>query len=227
MQQKGTFYSVGTGPGDPSLLTYKAVETINQCQVIAVPDSGGKEQAALQIVEKYLENQHIVSCHMPMTRDQNLLEKSHEKAADDLEVFLQDGQHVAFLTLGDPSIYSTAMYVHKKLAGRGYNTVIIPGIPSFSAVAATLNEALCEGGEMLHVIPASYGEIQEAMALKGNKVLMKSGKSMAHIKELLQGQSAKAVECCGMAGEKVHQSLATLADDSSYFSIVLVKGEKI
>lgn len=248
---KGKFYSIGTGPGDPELLTLKAVATIKSCAVIAVPDSGAAENAALEIVRRHLDAQRILCCEMPMTRDRGRLESCHQKAAVRLAALLDAGENVGFLTLGDPTVYSTALYVHQKLQAMGYETQIIPGVPSFCAAAARLNVPLCEGGEMLHLIPASYPDLERVLGhdtsahdvacqdsrlsedtkeggcsggLKGSLVLMKSGKSAAKVKALLNGRRAMAVERCGMVGEKVHSDLSTWSEDASYFSILLVKG---
>lgn len=85
---------------------------------------------------------------------------------------------VVFLTLGDPTIYSTYWYVHKRVAARGYAAELVPGVPSFCAAAAAMGRALCEDGEMLHIIPATHGRAEEGLALSGSKVLMKTGKSV-------------------------------------------------
>ena len=114
-----------------------------------------------------------------------------EKAAEVIEVFLREGKQVAFLTLGDVTIYSTYLYVHHRVAEAGYPVEIVNGIPSFCAVAARLNMGLVEKSEMLHIIPASY-QIEEALKLPGTKVLMKAGKQMGHVKELLKQADATA-----------------------------------
>jgi precorrin-2/cobalt-factor-2 C20-methyltransferase len=226
MNKKGKFFSVGTGPGDPKLMTYLAVETICFCDIIAVPNSGAAENAVLKIAAQHIKEKEIVFCDMPMTRDSEKLDESHMTAAKKLAEYLDSGKNVAFLTLGDPTIYSTTMYVHQKLQSMGYETEVIPGVPSFCAVAAKLNIPLCEGGEMLHIIPASYRNVEDALEYRGNKVLMKSGKSIAKIKELLTDQTAMAVECCGMKNEKIHRDLSGLDESSSYLSVLVVKEKK-
>ncbi|MEG0692087.1 MAG: precorrin-2 C(20)-methyltransferase [Oscillospiraceae bacterium] len=221
---RGLFYSVGTGPGDPKLITYKAVEVIRSCDIIALPNSGSSETAVLKIVEEHIKDKTIIYCDMPMIRDKEELSRCHQASADALSKFLDHGKNVAFLTLGDPTIYSTTMYVHQKLQAMGYDTEVIPGVPSFCAVGAKLNIPLCEGGEPLHIIPASYQDVEHALESSGNKVLMKSGKSIGKIKELIQKDSkAQAVECCGMENEKVHHTLDTIDENSSYFSVIVVK----
>lgn len=226
---KGKLYGVGVGPGDPQLITYKAVETIKKCQVIAVPlSSGDAERVALNIAKEHLTDQEVIDCYMPMIRDQEELGKCHDQVAAQIEQYLENGIDVAFLTLGDPSIYSTYMYIHKRILQKGYEAELIPGVPSICAVAAKLNDSLCEGGESLHIIPGSYEA--DYLALEGTKVLMKTGKSIgkvkAHLKEAGIYHQAKMVECCGMEDEKIHHSLDTVSDEGRYFSVIVIKEEQ-
>ncbi|MEF9959431.1 MAG: precorrin-2 C(20)-methyltransferase [Niameybacter sp.] len=229
MKRKGKLYGVGVGPGDPKLMTFKAVEVIESCSVIAVPKSGEGEQVALAIAKTYIQMQEVVDCYMPMTRDKEVLYHNHEVVARKLEAYLDEGKNVAFLTLGDPTIYSTYMYIHRRIEKLGYETEIIPGISSICSVAAALNDSLCEGSECLHIIPASYKGKEDYLNLEGTKVLMKTGKSMeqlkVHLKEKGLYEKARAVECASMPNQKIHKSLDTL-EESSYFSVVVVKEEK-
>ncbi len=224
--KKGKFYSVGTGPGDPRLLTVLAIDTIKEAGVIAVPDSGAAENAVQKIAAQYLDGKELLYCPMPMTYDRDKLDASHESATEMVRKSLDSGKDVAFLTLGDPSIYSTTMYLHKRLATLGYETEIIPGVPSFCAVAAALNLSLCEGKEPLHILPAAYGKAEEALALPGTKVLMKSGKSICALRDSIHSKNAYAVERCGMEGQRIHRDLSTIREDSSYFSVLIVKEEE-
>lgn len=223
--KQGVFYSVGVGPGDPKLMTFLAAETISGCPVIALPDSGAGDNAAQQIAAPWLEGKELLFCPMPMTRDRIKLLAAREESAAKVAAVLEQGKDVAFLTLGDSSIYATPMYLHRILKEKGYRTKMIPGIPSFCAVAASLDIPLCEGGEPLHVIPASYLDLDQALSLPGTKVLMKSGKSIAEVKKRIDENTmtAMAVERCGMEGEKRHITLDTLQDNASYFSVVVVK----
>lgn len=221
---RGKFYAVGVGPGDPKLLTVKAIEVMKDCQVIAVPKSGASENVALKIAGEYITEQEILECDMPMIKDKEELNRCHERSADAIAEILDRGRDVAFLTLGDPAIYSTVMYVHRKLTERGYETAMVPGIPSFCGAAASLNTSLCERDEMLHIIPATYRGSQ-ADALDGTKVLMKSGKSIMKIKEQLAEKKAMMVECATMEREKVYHDLNDLKEQSSYFSLIVVPSE--
>ena len=223
---KGKLYGVGVGPGDPKLMTYKAVETIQKCQVVAVPKSGDSEQVALNIAKEFIKNQILIDCYMPMIRDKEALRKQQEEVVSELKGYLDKGQDIAFLTLGDPTIYSTYMYIHRLIKEMGYETEIIPGISSICSVAAALNDSLCEGSDCLHIIPASYKGKEDYLDLEGTKVLMKTGRSMEKVKQHLKEKGlyerARAVECASMPNEKIHESLDTV-EESSYFSVIVVK----
>ncbi|MEG2597486.1 MAG: precorrin-2 C(20)-methyltransferase, partial [Oscillospiraceae bacterium] len=109
---EGTLYGVGVGVGDPKLLTLQAIEILQQADIIAVPDTGG-DHTALQIVSTFVEEKAKIFCQMPMTKNQEILQKCHRESADQIISYLKLGKSVAFITLGDPSIYSTYMYLHR------------------------------------------------------------------------------------------------------------------
>ena len=224
---KAKLYGVGVGPGDPELLTAKAIRVIQECAVVAVPQSGAGDQAALTIAAEYIGDKPVLHCDMPMTRDKAARDASHDRAADEICALLDEGKDVAFLTLGDPTVYSTCWYVVKRVAARGYETELVPGVPSFCAAAAALGRALCEDGEMLHIIPASHGAVDEGLDLAGSKVLMKAGKSILEVRDKLAArgalQNAALVERCGMEGQRIVTDLSTMDDPTGYFSIILVK----
>ena len=224
---KAKLYGVGVGPGDPELLTAKAIRVIQECAVVAVPQSGAGDQAALTIAAEYIGDKPVLHCDMPMTRDRAARDASHDRAADEISALLDEGKDVAFLTLGDPTVYSTCWYVVKRVAARGYETELVPGVPSFCAAAAALGRALCEDGEMLHIIPASHGAVDEGLDLAGSKVLMKAGKSILEVRDKLAArgelQNAALVERCGMEGQRIVTDLSTMDDPTGYFSIILVK----
>ncbi|MEE0420558.1 MAG: precorrin-2 C(20)-methyltransferase [Lachnospiraceae bacterium] len=223
----GKLYGLGIGPGDPELLTLKAVRLIRENQVIALPGVQAEDTVAFRIAVQAvpeLAGKELIPIPMPMTKDPLLLNTSHEQAADRLETYLKEGKNVVFLTLGDPSVYSTYLYVHKRILDRGYEAEIVSGITSFCAVAARLNMGLVERSEELHVIPASY-QIEEALKMPGTKVLMKAGKKMGRVKAMLReaGASAVMIENCGMPGEKIYTSLEEIPEDAGYYSLIIVK----
>ena len=124
-------------------------------------------------------------------------------------------------------MYSTYWYVHRRVAARGYAAELVPGVPSFCAAAAAMGRALCEDGEMLHVIPVTHGRAEEGLSLSGSRVLMKTGKSVLEVRELLRQRgelgSAVLIERVGMDGQRLIEDLDALEQPSGYFSIILVK----
>lgn len=224
MMEKGKLYGVGVGPGDPELLTVKAVRILRECDVVAAP---GGERTAYSIAECYVQGKETLFCDLPMTRDKRAMAESHEKAAHAVCGLLDAGKTVAFLTLGDPSVYSTYWYVHKRVRARGYDAEMIPGVPSFCAAAAALDRALCEGSEPLHILPASHRASAGELELPGSLVLMKAGRSILEVRDRLQSagrlEGAALVERCGMEGERIVTDLTALSDPTGYFSIILAR----
>lgn len=227
---QGKLYGIGVGPGDPELLTLKALRIVKESPIIAVPGEVAQESVAYKIVKgayPELDEKELVAVSMPMTKDKKLLEESHDKAADRIAGYLKEGKQVAFLTLGDPTVYATYIYVHKRIQAMGYPLEIVSGIPSFCAVAARLNTGLVEKAEPLHVIPASYG-IEESLELPGTKVLMKAGKKMGKVKEILKarGDMCQMIENCGMENEKIYDSVEEIPDQAGYYSLIIVKEQE-
>ena len=226
----GILYGIGVGPGDPELLTIKGLRIIRESDVVAIPGTDIKQSVAYKIVKgvyPQLDEKNLLAVPMPMTKDPQILQESHDKGADMVENCLKDGKQVAFLTLGDPTVYSTYLYIHKRILNRGYKAQIVSGVPSFCAVAARLNIGLVEKAEPLHVIPATYDaeRLDSVLALGGTKVLMKTGKKMAEVREgiIQSGQKAVMVENCGMPDEKVYESAEAMPQSSSYYSLIIVK----
>lgn len=226
----GKLYGLGIGPGDPELLTLKAVRLIKESDMVLVPGTDPKDTVAYQITIQAvpeLAEKKVVGIPMPMTKDLNLLEETHEKGAEQVAQFLTEGKMCVFLTLGDPTVYSTYIYIHKKILARGFEAEIVSGIPSFCAVAAKMGISLVEKAEELHVIPAVY-QFQEGMELGGTKVFMKVGKRSGKLRKLLKEKHADAlmIENCGMPGEKIFSSPDDFPDEVGYYSLVIAKEGK-
>lgn len=223
----GKLYGVGVGPGDPELLTIKALRVIEECDIIAVPGKTAADTAAYKIVAKAypgIGEKELLGIHMPMTKEEKTLETSHTEAVDRLTGLLDAGKKIAFLTLGDPTVYSTYMYLHGKIAEAGYAVEIVSGIPSFCAAAARLGISLGQKAEQIHIIPASY-QAEEAWNLPGTKVFMKAGGKLPAVKESLKEHPEKiyGVENCGMEGEKVYYGVDELPENAGYYTLVIVK----
>lgn len=228
LETHGKLWGVGVGPGDPELLTVKAVRVLREADVVIVPDASSGDKVALNIAKDYLKDKQIQFVKTPMIRDKAVMDAAHEQAADTICGLLEEGKQVAFLTLGDPAIYSTYMYIHQKVLHRGYAVEVVPGITSFCAAAARLNQSLCLGREPLTIIPASHDQ-NDLMNLPGNKVFMKAGRSILELQQALADkgllEGASMVENCSMENERVYPHFADLKEPSGYFSLVIVKGD--
>ena len=207
--ERGKFYAVGVGPGDPELITLKAAAAMKKCRVIAAAESGGSDNIALKIAEEYTDGKEIIICDMPMIRDEEKLNEFHDASAEKIAGELDCGKDVAFI---------------KRIKERGYETEIVPGITSFSAAAAALKTSLCERSEPLHIIPASY-KGEDFDSLKGTKVYMKSGKGLPELRERLKGRGAMMVENATMENERIYESFDDTEVTPGYFSLVIVPAE--
>ena len=192
-----------------------------------MPGKKKEESVAYKIARQaypQIENKEVLPIDFPMTKDSQRLEESHQLGASQIAEKLREGQSVAFLTLGDPTVYATYLYVHKRILDMGFEAEIVSGITSFCAVAARLNIGLVEKAEPLHVIPASY-QIEEALKLPGTKVLMKAGKKIGQVREelLRRGETVVMIENCGMEGEQIYRSAQEIPDDAGYYSLIIAK----
>ena len=224
---KGIAYGVGVGPGDPEYMTLKAVRLIRENRVIAVPGQAAKESAAYKIAVQAvpeLAEKELVPVYMPMVKDRKLIDAEHRKGAELLKSYLDRGENVVFLTLGDPSIYCTFSYIQHYLEADGYPVELVSGITSFCAAAARLNLPLAEWDEPIHIVPAVH-KTEDRLEQDGNYVLMKSASHMKEVKALLLSSRRKvsAVVNCGMENEAVYRSAEEIPDDAGYFSLIIAK----
>ncbi len=225
--KKGTAYGVGVGPGDPELMTLKACRLIRENEIMAVPGKVPQDAVAYKIAVAAvpeLADKTLIAIDMPMVKDRRILEESHRKAADTIEEYLDQGQNVIYLTLGDSTIYCTFSYIQHILDADGYETELVNGIPSFCAAAARLGISLTEWKEPLHVIPGLHNT-EGTLEWPGNYAIMKSASHMREVKEMLARSECdvKAVENCSMETEKVYNSLEEISDDAGYFSLIIAK----
>ena len=185
---------VGCGPGDPELLTVKAVKAIKNADVIMCPTSKeGKESIAFSIISTIVENSkkpEIVNLVFPMVKDKDILEDTWKKNTRTIAESVQSGKNVVYLTVGDPSLYSTWIYIHRELREK-YPDVkinIIPGIVSMFAFASKVGISIAEGDETMAVIPACYdlGKVKETAKNCDTMIFLKDGRYFDQVISLLK-----------------------------------------
>lgn len=227
---KGKLYGIGVGPGDPGLITIKAVRVMKKCDVIAVPEPAGGERTAFNIIESYVQGKELLECAFAMSGDMEKRRAARRIVADKIMEQLADGRDVGFITLGDSTIYSTYMYIHRIISAEGYDTEIIPGISSFQAAAAAFGVALCEKDEPLVVLPVKCCETtEELLDYPGNKVIMKSGENLKRVLEVLKergyGNRTKIASRVAMAGQKLYDNIEAYeqSPETGYFTVAIVK----
>ncbi len=227
---RGILYGIGVGPGDPELITIKALRCMRESDVIILPSEPREDCYAYSIAKAVfaeIDEKEIICMPFLMTKEKKKLEDSHNKIYRNISELLESGKNVAFLTIGDPSIYSTYSYIHRRVLAEGGNAFMVSGVPSFCAAAAALGISLGDNKEEIHVIPGSY-DIRETLHLKGTRIYMKSGKKLAELKNVLREAAAEnfliyAVSNCGMENEEITSGLEALSEDSGYLTVVIVK----
>ena len=150
-----TLYGIGVGPGDKELLTVKAVRIIESCDVVVAPSATeGGESIALETARDYIkEGTEVVVKHFPMGKKDRVLKAL--EAYEFIESKLREGKNVAFLTIGDPYVYSTYIHMLTHMREDGFEVVTVPGITSFCAAASLVDRTLVVGNENLVIMPAA------------------------------------------------------------------------
>lgn len=232
---------VGCGPGDPELLTVKAVKAIKDADVILCPTSKeGKSSIALSVVSSILDQSkkpEIVNLIFPMVKDKQTLETTWEKNAKILAECVLSGKKAVYLTVGDPYLYSTWIYLHRELEIK-YPKIkisVIPGIVSIFTFASKVGISLAEGGEKMAVIPSCYdlSKVKELAKNCDTMIFLKDGRYFDQVIELLKdaGFSDDSIFAIGQdlgtdkeivrklkLGEVTKETMTT-----KYFSIMVVK----
>ena len=204
----GKFYGVSVGPGDPELITVKAVNTIKKCSIIIVPQTKNENMLALSIAQKSVDmtDKLIVPIKFLMSHDIEKTQENHKRSAETIMEYLRQGHDVAMLNIGDISIYSTCSYILNIIEKNGFETEVCAGVPSYCAAGYT-------------------DELESLMSVSGTKVIMKSGKHMNRVKKLVEkyGMSDNTiiVESCGLENERIHYGIDET--ENGYFSLMIIK----
>lgn len=224
----GTLYGIGVGPGDPELLTLKAVRLLRACPVIAYPETGADTGLARRIAAPHIPPGRIeLALPMPIRPDPAAARAAHDRAAERLATQLAAGRDVAALCLGDPLLYASFQYLLARLHGR-FPTRVVPGVTSLSAAAAAAGQALAGRDEVLAVVPATLPEavLAARLAAADSAAILKPGRHLAKLRRVLAGlgrlETARHVARASQQAERI-RPLAELADDETeYFAIILV-----
>ena len=230
----GIFYGIGVGPGDPELLTMKAIHAIGKVDVLIAPKTEKKEgSVALTIAKPYLKpDVEIVYQVFPMVKGFADSTEAWEANKAEILGLLEAGKNVAFLTLGDPMFYSTYIYVYRLLEHEKITIETIPGVPAFAAIGSKLGYPIVEGNEILSIIPATADleSIRKAVTVSDNVVLMKVYKNFPEIADLLEengmARQAVMVSRCGLPDERRIDDIEKHKNEPvNYLSTILTRKE--
>ncbi len=230
----GTLYGIGVGPGDPELITLKAVKALASVDVVySAASTKNRYSIAVEIVKPHLENGiPIHRLDFPMTRDPGVLNAAWRRNAGIVRETLHSGRDAALVTLGDPMTYSTFGYLMRTLKEESPELPIrvIPGITSYQAGAAAAKRVLAEGEESLTVISGAMGpsRLRHVIDHTDNVVMLKVYRNyrdiMGALDDLDLSRHSVLVSRCGFDGEQIITNLEELPDQvPSYLSLLLIK----
>lgn len=231
---RGVLYGVGVGPGDPGLLTLAGMRILQEVDVICAPVSKPDgESSALKVIEKnsLVKGKKIIKLVFPMVKDERTLRESRREACMRVLKELEKGRKVAFVTIGDPSLYSTFSYIVEGLKERAVVRTV-PGVTSVSACLSACNISLAKGDERVAILPLKEAEDRLENLLKNfdSVVLLKAKKAMRVVKELERlGALERALVFarCGDADFKVFPLSDYERREGEYFSMILIRGLRL
>ncbi|WP_153812182.1 precorrin-2 C(20)-methyltransferase [Streptomyces sp. SUK 48] len=235
----GKLYGVGLGPGDPTLMTVRAVEVIAEADVVAYHSARHGRSIARSIAAKHIRADHIEEALVyPVTTEttdhpggyKGAMEEFYAEASARLASHLDAGRTVAVLAEGDPLFYGSYMHMHKRLVDR-YDTEVIPGVTSVSAAAARLGAPLAEGEEVLTILPGTLPEeeLTARLATTDAAVVMKLGRTFPKVRRALESSGrlaeARYVERATMSQERVAELADVDAQSVPYFSVAVLPSQ--
>ncbi len=233
---RGTLFGIGVGPGDPELITFKAARILKEVSLVAVPVAEqDKQSTAYRIAERFIRPEcRVMEIEFPMTRNRGSLEEAWREARAVVQNSLDEGCPTAFLTLGDPMLYSTYIYLFHHLKAAGYAVETVPGISSFNAAAAAAGVPLAFGDEKLIIVPGSEAaqmspsEMGAFQTLVIFKVARCYDQIVAALKKSGRLEESVLIMSCGMPGERIVSNLEAVAGpELSYFSLIISRKEPV
>ena len=225
----GTLYGVGVGPGDPELLTLKAVRVLHDAPVIAYPAPLEGESLARSIASPHIPGGKTeIAIRLPFSPERGDTEERYDRAAEVLISHLEAGRDVALLCLGDPLLYGSFVHVLPRI-GNHFHVSIVPGISSISAAAAAIRLPLAIQDESLAIIPATLDAETLAARIAAADVaaVVKIGRHLKKLQAVIAtlGLSAQAhyIEHAATGDERIQLLSQVTESDSAYFALVLVR----
>lgn len=227
--------AVGVGPGDPELITLKGARLIREADVVVAPKASfGSDSVAGAIIADLVDpsRQELLEQVYPMRKDQQGLDDFWRAAAREIAERVQGGKTVVFVTLGDPMLYSTFLYLqrHLRLLAPELPIEVVSGLSSIHAAAALADLPLALADERLAVLPATFEDdrLQRTLEEFDTVVLMKVFRVFDRVRALLAElgllERAVYVKRAGLPGEAVIRDLSQVAAaDLDYLSLVLVR----
>lgn len=240
MALKGKLYGLGVGPGDPELITLKALRLLRSAPVVAYHAAKGKKGNALTIVETYLSSgQTLVPLIYPVTTEKLPAHLNYEVVVSDfyseitatISSHLDAGRDVAVIAEGDPFFYGSFMYIHDRLAEK-YETEVVPGVCSILGAAAVLGVPLVYRNQTLSILSGvmSADELKTRLAGTEAAAIMKLGKNLDKVRQVLTElclmDRALYIERATMQNQRIAPLADVNGSDSPYFSLILVPGAK-
>ena len=232
---------IGVGPGDPDLLTVKAVKAIQDADMIMCPASAeDRPSIALSVVDTLIDkskNQEIVKLIFPMTKDKAILEAHWKENSRIMAEKVLSGKNVVYLTVGDPYLYSTWIYMHREISKKHpeMKITVIPGIVSMFTFASKVGISIAEGAEKVSIIPSCYDLSSVKEIAKNSEVLvfLKDGRYFDQVIELVS-ESGFPEDSIFAIGQDLGTDkeiirklrLGDVNDDTlttKYFSILVIK----
>ncbi|HEX6841412.1 MAG TPA: precorrin-2 C(20)-methyltransferase [Stellaceae bacterium] len=223
-----TIYGLGVGPGDPELITVKALMRLRAAPVVAYPAPEQGDSFARAIVARWLVPSQIeLAIRVPMDSARFPAQAVYDRAADEILGHAAAGREVAVLCQGDPFFYGSFMYLFARLAER-VHVEIVPGVSSLTACAAAARWPLAARDDALIVLPASLADdaLERRIAAAESVAIIKLGRHFARVRALLArlglAASARYIERATTLSERVLSLDAVDAAAVPYFSLILL-----
>ncbi len=223
----GTLYLVGVGPGDPELLTIKALRVLKETGHIVFPRKPGQPSRALGIVEEHLNGAHqLFPLDLPMCIEREPAQRAYDEAARKIASFLQAGKDVAYLCEGDPLFYGSAMYLVARMANRA-KIRVVPGVTSLNAAAAAIVRPLAARTDRLKVLPATTDTrvLEEELRATEAAAIIKVGRHLQRITKVLENtghaRNAMVIINASTSDQKIVPLSRFSESQPGYFAMIL------